>query len=253
MINVLSSAFDRELVATVERAGLRVSTWPQVQITALAETASLHEAIDNLFGYDWLILKNVRAAEYFLRAFFLKHRAEELDDLRVLTIGRQTAAKVAAAQVHVDIALEEFQQGTVYREIESYIGETSSLRRQNLLVPSATITFESFEDSLMNAGARVDAVTVYQTCSDKRELIRLRTLLTGGGIDIVVFTSTSAIVEFADLFDTDDLGRVLAGMAVLCLDRMTGDLADKYSLSETLLPPEPSVPALLKMITGTED
>jgi len=248
MITVLVSPSDRDLVAILERSGARVSIRPPVEFGRLANDSSLPEAIENLFGYDWLILKNGRVAEYFLPAFFCNHQAGELDELRVLTVGRLTAEKVAAAHVHLDIALEDFLQGSVYREIASYVGETSLLSRQNLLVPSANIIVESFEDSFVKAGARVDAVTAYQTCSDRRELIRLKTLLTAGGIDCVAFTSSTAVIEFAELLDTDDLGRVLRGIKVACLDRATGDLAAKYGLLETLVAPESSIPALGAMI-----
>ncbi len=251
MINVLVPPGDsnRELTATLERSGARVSFWPPVKIGAPADASSLNEAIENLFGYDWLILKNGHAVEYFLRAFFLKHGTQELDELRVLTIGSETAQRVAERQVHVDIALEQFPRANVYHEIESYVGERSSLSRQNLLVPSANIVIESFEDLFVNSEARVDRVAAYQTCSDTRDLIRLRTLLAGGGIDLVVFTGVSAINEFGNLFDTDDLGRVLTGAKVACLDPATRDLAGKYGLLETSLPSEPSIVSLAEIVT----
>jgi uroporphyrinogen-III synthase len=249
MINVLVSTADsdRELVATLARSGARISVWPGVEIGALADDSSLHEAIENLFGYDWLILKNVYAAEYFLRAFLTKHQAEELDDLRVLTVGPETAEKLAACQVHVDIALDPFSHRQVYGEIERYVGQNSLLARQNVLVPSAAVVIESFEDQFGNAGARVDSVTAYQTCFDKRESIKLRTLLAGGGIDFVVFTGASAIAEFATLFDTDDFGRVLNSVKVVCVDRPTSDMAGKYGLLEILIP-ETSIPALIEKL-----
>jgi len=253
MINALVSPSDRDLVAALERSGARVSIRPPVEFRRPVNDSSLHEAIENLFGYDWLILKNGRAAEYFLPAFFRNHQAGELDELRVLTIGTLTAEKVAAAHVHVDIALEDFLQETVYGEIASYVGESSLLSRQNLLVPSATISVESFEDSFVKAGARVDGVTAYQTCSDWRELIRLKTLLTAGGIDFVAFTSPTAVIEFAELLDTDDLGRVLTGIRVSCVDRATADRAAKYGLLETSVPSESSITAFVEMITLARD
>src|SRR5215831_1061770 len=144
MINILTSPFDHELAAALERSGARVSIWPPVKMSAPADDSSMREAIENLFGYDWLILKNLRAAEYFLRAFFLKHNAEELDELRVLTIGSPAAEKFTESQLHVDIMLEEFRHGSIYAEIESYVGDSAALSRHNLLVPSANITVESF-------------------------------------------------------------------------------------------------------------
>jgi uroporphyrinogen III methyltransferase/synthase len=252
MINVLVSPADadRELAATLERSGARVSSWPRVEIGAPADETSLHEAIENLFGYDWLLLKNARAADYFLRAFFLQHRTEELDELRVLTIGSETAQKLAGFQVHVDVALEHFGPADVYREIESYVGGSPSLSGQNLLVPSANVIIESFDALLVNAGARVDAPTAYQTCSERLELVRLRTVLAGGGVDSIVFSGESAVAEFATLFDTDDLARLLTGVRVACLDRATGDLAGNYGLSDTLIPSEASIPGLAQIIAA---
>jgi len=250
MINVLVSPGDRELVAILGRSGARVSIWPAFEIGAPTDDSSLHEAIENLFGYDWLILKNAPAAEYFLRAFLLKHQPAELDELRVLTLGPAAAEKVAEVQAHVDIALDDFLQGAVYREIEAYVGDSSALSRQNLLVPSASIVSESFQDLFADSGARVDAVTAYQTCPDKRELIRLRTLLAGGGVDWVVFTESSAVAELAGLFDTWDLARVLKGARVACRDRLTSDLASEHGLLEILIPSEPSIPSLVELITA---
>ena len=249
MINILTSPFDHELAAALEGSGARVSIWPPVKMSAPADDSSMREAIENLFGYDWLILKNLRAAEYVLRAFFLKHNAEELDELRVLTIGSPAAEKFTESQLHVDIMLEEFRHGSIYAEIESYVGDSAALSRQYLLVPSANITVESFEDLFLNAGARVDAVTAYQTCAERLELIRLRTLMAGGGIDLVAFTGASAIGEFANLFDTDDLARVLTGVKIACLDRATSDLAWRYGLSDTCVPSEPSIAALADIVT----
>ena len=40
----------------------------------------------------------------------------------------------------------------------------------------------------------------------------------GGGIDCVVFTSSSEVHEFAAVFDTNDLSRLLQGAAVVCID-----------------------------------
>jgi uroporphyrinogen-III synthase len=253
MINVLVSPGDRELVAILRRSGAHASIWPKCEIGAPTDNSSLHEAIENLFGYDWLILKNAPAAEYFLRAFLLKHQSAELDELRVLTLGTDAAEKVAAAQAHVDIALDDFRQGAVYREIESYVGDSSALSRQNLLMPSANIVSESFQDLFAQSGARLDAVAAYQTCPDKRELIRLKTLLAGGGIDFVVFTEESAVAEFAGLFDTCDLAPVVNSARVACLDQPTSDLAREYGLLEILAPSETSIPSLVEIITAGGD
>src|SRR5215471_7863529 len=162
---------NQTLKQTLERSGWRCATWPALQIQAPSNPAQLRDAIDNLFGYDWLILKNPRAAEYFLHSFLETHAADELDELRVLTIGTDTARQVAQFQVHVDIALDRFAHQNVCREIDSYVGE-DNLARLNILVPSANIVRETFAEQFADAGARVDSVAAYRTTAAADQLVR---------------------------------------------------------------------------------
>ena len=242
MIRVLlsPSVTDRQLATSLERSGARVSAWPELAINDRANDASLSEAINNLFGYDWLILKNAQAADYFLRRFLTEHQPEELEELRVLTIGPEAAERASELRVHVDIALDRFSNAKLFSEIDSYCDNRESLARLNFLVPSASVSREQFEQQLEDAGARVDSVTTYRTCSDSAKLTELRTLLIGGAIDCVAFTNPSAISEFASLFDTDDLGRLLAGVTIACRDEVTSAAANEFGLTETLRPSDPS-------------
>jgi len=242
MISVLlsTSAADRELATSLEHSGARVWTWPAPAIGDPDNDASLREAIDNLFGYDWLILKNAHAADYFLRNFLRAHQPEELEELRLLTVGSGAAEAAAELRVHVDIALDRFSNAKLFSEIESYCDNLQSLAHLNFLVPSASVTREHFEQQLEGAGARVDSVTAYRTCSDSQKLTELRTLLIGGAIDCVAFTHASGIGEFAALFDTDDLGRLLAGITIACRDDATNAAANLFGLTETLAPADAS-------------
>jgi uroporphyrinogen-III synthase len=242
MISVLLSPYvaDRELATSLERAGARVWAWPELAIDNPDNEASLSEAISNLFGYDWLILKHAQAADYFLRRFLTEHQPEELEALRVLTIGPEAAEKASELHVHVDIALDRFSNARLFSEIDSYCDNLQSLARLNFLVPSASVTREHFEQQLEDAGARVDSVATYRTCSDGTKLTELRTLLIGGAVDCLAFTNPSAISEFAALFDTDDLGRLLAGVAIACRDTATNAAANEFGLTETLRPSDAS-------------
>lgn len=242
MISVLlsPSVADRELATLLERSGARVWVWPDLAIDEPDNDASLSEAINNLFGYDWLILKNAHAADNFLRRFLKEHQPEELEELRVLTIGPEAAEKASELRVHVDIALDRFANAKLFSEIDSYCDNLQSLARLNFLVPSAGVSREQFEQQLEDAGARVDAMTAYRTCSDGAKLTELRTLLIGGAIDCLAFTNPSAISEFAALFDTDELGRLLTGVTIACGDEATNAAANEFGLTETLRPSAPS-------------
>ncbi len=249
MSSVLVSPADpnRDLSATLERSGIRCLAWPRLQPGPPCDDSQLREAIENIFGYDWLILKNPRAAEYFIGSFLEDHRQDELDELRILTIGSETSERANRSQIHVDIALERFATGAVYDALRDYVGDVEPARL-NVLIPNANISRELFELQLEAGGARVDSVAAYRTCSHADELTKLKALLAGGGIDGVAFGSPSSIDDLACLFDTDDLPRLLHGVEVFSADQLTTQTAHEFGLSHTLMPSAPSAEQLVVII-----
>jgi uroporphyrinogen III methyltransferase/synthase len=248
MMSVLIPPDSHALAVPLENSGARVFTWPSLEIGALLDDSQLRDATENLFGYDWLILKNARAADYFIRTFLAEHLPDELDEVRVLAIGSEACDKASEFQIHVDIAVERFAANKVYGEIQSYVGDVE-IARLNLLHPNAGNTCELYEQQLEADGARIDSVTAYRTCSNSDQLAKLKALLAGGGIDCVAFTTASAINEFACLFDTDDLPRLLTGVAVVCPDQSTAGVANEFGLATTM-PSEPSFDQLADLINN---
>ena len=239
----------RRLARIFEQSDARCLTWPVLNLDSPIDEAQLREAIENLFGYDWLILKSRTAAEYFLRAFQSRHSVAALDTLRVLALGQETAARAGEFQIHVDIILERFAIAEVYSSINSYVGDNDSARL-NLLVPSATLTRESFADQFEESGARVDAIAAYRTTAAPEQLARLKALLAGEAIDYIAINDAGEINELAALFDTDDLGQLFRGVSVICLNEGTAETADNFGLRQTITPSNVGFESLHELIAG---
>jgi uroporphyrinogen III methyltransferase/synthase len=249
MTSVLISPADADLAHHLQRLGARAITWPEVMVTEAENSLSLNQALDDLYGYDWLILKNERAARHFLQRLAPLHDADALDELRVLTIGEATAERLTDKHIHADVVLERFQFGKTFTSLESYLGGQEGIAGLNFLVPSANITGEIFEEQLDNAGARVDSVTAYRTTTDRNKLAQISALLIGGGINCVAFTTTGAMEQLAQLLDSDDLPRLLSGIQAACLDAETAALANTFGLT-AITASETSPAVFAALITG---
>jgi len=240
---------DAPLASELDRSGARVIRWPETSITEPEHNTALDEAIENLFGYDWLLFKNKFAAEHFWRRFQLRYTADELDGLRILTVGAATEQKLVDASIHVDIALTRFSIAEVFDALKSYTSNQVSLAGLNFLIPSANITRESFEGQLEESGARVDNVAAYRTTLENERLAQMNAMLLGGGIDCVFFGRPATVEEFARLVDTDDLLRILADPTVACGGPETKEVAAQFGLLQSIIPP--SAVALLTSLTNT--
>ena len=56
-----------EFAAALEGFGARVVFCPTIEIVAPETYAPLDEAVENLFGYDWLVFTSANAVEHFCR------------------------------------------------------------------------------------------------------------------------------------------------------------------------------------------
>jgi uroporphyrinogen III methyltransferase / synthase len=225
---ILISSRLSEIEAVLRERGFSVVTWPELAIQPPQTFAPLDEAIENLFGYDWLIFVNEDAARFFLERFDkAAHEVSELDSLRVCAIGDTTAVSLEKARVHVDVIATNVTSSSAVEQIADYVGGHKHLQRLNFLIPQASIGREYLKPELEKADARADVIVAYQTVAakDATRLSVLHSLLLTASVDAVVFANESDVSDFSRLFDTHDLGQLLKNVAVGLADQSAAVIA----------------------------
>ena len=137
---------------------------PTIEIAEPESYERLDEAIDHLYGYDWLIFTSANGVDYFLRRLQARNiGVEELDELKVCAIGEATADRLRDAHVHVDLVPSQAKAEGVFAALSEFAGGTERLHGLNVLIPRAASGRDYLPKSLEDAGARVDVVTAYHT------------------------------------------------------------------------------------------
>jgi len=227
-----------QLATKPGQLGAQVLTWPALSAGEPASFQTIDEAIENLFGYDWLIFQNVNAARFFLERFRkLGHEISELDGLRICGVGEEAVRRLEAAHVHIDVIPERLSTRSTFAALETYLGDREAVRGLTFLVPSASKSRPHLQDALENAGGRVDLPATYRT-SAANDLARTSALVAGGGIDCIVFTNASEARELAAVFDTNDLNLLLSGVPVACIDEITAQSITEFDLSAEIVTTE---------------
>lgn len=240
-----------ELASVLEASGARIIWCPTIEITEPESYAALDAAINDIFGYDWVIFTSANGVEYFARRVeALGHSLAELDDVRVCAIGEATAEKLRDVAVHVDLVPGEAKAEGVYRGLCDYLGSAAELRTLNFLLPRAAVARDYLPRVLTEAGARVDDVAAYRTVAPGgSDLGRIKALLDADGIDCVTFTSSSTVRNFARLFDIAELEPLLGGASIACIGDITAETAREFGLTISIQPGETSLAALAKAIS----
>lgn len=238
-----------DFTVELQKYGAEVVLCPTIEIREPDSYERLDEAIDHLYGYDWLIFTSVNGVDYFFRRLESRERnTSDLDELKVCAIGEATAKRLNDLHVHVDVIPDEFKAEGVFEALTRFVDGTAGLRNLNVLIPRASVARDYLPRALEEAGARVDVVPAYRT-SLPADLDRGRiAALLSGGTDCIAFTSSSTVKNLAQLFDTQDLSEALAGIVVACIGDVTAKTAAEYGLRVEVQPEQFTIPELARAI-----
>ena len=173
-----------DLAERLERLGAWVVEYPTISIDNVEIPQAL---LDDIGGYDWLVLTSVNGVERFFAAYLGEDRdVRDLAGVRIAAIGPATAGAVNEFGLRVEAMPQQYQAEALLE----VMGEVSGSR---VLLARAAVARDVLPDGLRERGAEVDVVSVYQT-EVPSGLIAFADLTP---VDMVTFTSSSTAQNFA--------------------------------------------------------
>jgi uroporphyrinogen III methyltransferase/synthase len=218
---------------------------PALRIEPL-DPAPLHAALDHVAEYDWVIFTSqsaVTAVWDALRARGTGARA--LGGARVCAVGPATAAALRERGVVVDVVPERFAaEGVLEALAAGDRGNGAAVRGRRVLMPLAAAARDVLPSGLRALGAQVDVVPVYRTVPDESGGATLAERLARGEVDLVTFTSGSAVRFFVEAMGAERAARAPAAT----IGPVTSDAARALGLRVAAEAREATVPALVEAV-----
>lgn len=206
----------RELSSALRAAGAIADARAMIDLVACsssAELAAIDGVLADLEHYDDILFASSNAARFFFQHVRRAGRAGALHGLgaRILCIGAKTAESALAGGLPAHFVLAGGRG-----DADSMLGEivrSLSPSGRRVLVPRSDIGRDVLPDGLREAGARVDAVTFYRNVQPTIDEAALRRDLADRRLEILTFTSPSAVERFAALLD--DAARAGAARCII--------------------------------------
>jgi hydroxymethylbilane synthase len=213
------------LVEALTTGGATVVTCPVIEIEAIPIEPG---RLKDLAGYEWLVFTSVNGVEQFLR--LAKEMGVKVGArTRIAAIGPETAAELRRRGLTPEIVPEQY----VAEELAEAFPR-GSVEGKRVLLPRAAGSRDVLPERLRALGATVDLLETYRAV----EPANLRSQLQGcleKGIDVVTFTSSSAVRHFVDAMG----GRSLAGATrVACIGPITAGTARELGLRVDIIAEE---------------
>lgn len=222
--------------------GARVVEIPTIEIVP-AVSPELDKAIDSLDRYDWLFFTSVNGATIFFERLHELSPKGETRLPRICAIGPATSEEICRFGYLVDLQPTLFQAEGIIDELSAlYGGELSGLK---ILIPRARVARQILPESLMELGAEVDVIPVYDTKLPPDSAALLRKVLSEIHLDLITFTSSSTVQNFVSLAGG---APSLSRYKCAAIGPITARTAEENDLQVVLQPSSSTIPDFVKAI-----
>jgi uroporphyrinogen III methyltransferase / synthase len=238
-------------VEQLVQLGAEVVEAPMIQILPPLDPEPLRDAAAAADQFDWILFASTNAVDAFMNALLDGERdIRALNGPLLCAVGPGTADRLQANGIKVDLIPDEFRADAMATAMQRR-GPVIGAR---VLLPHADIGRDVIAQRLREAGAIVTEVTAYRTVLDESsrddENTDIYRMLLEGRIDVVTFTSASAVKNFARVFGEDQAADLLRHTTVAVIGPMTAQAAAELGVGVTIQPSTYTIPALSEAIAA---
>jgi uroporphyrinogen III methyltransferase / synthase len=233
-----------DLVQLLNAAGARCLEVPTIEIVPPADFAPLDAALQHLSRYEWVIFTSANGVRAFMdRLFHMGLDARVLGRSRLAVIGPATAQALRDYGLVADVVPDTFQAEGLLEVLEPKL-----LGGTRLLLARAEQARDVLPEGLTRLGLNVDVVPVYRAVPPASLPPEAAGVLAEGRVDILTFTSSSTVHNFAGLVGQDAFQQLAARAAVASIGPITTATLGEYGITPQIEPAAFTIPALAAAI-----
>jgi uroporphyrinogen III methyltransferase/synthase len=237
-----------EFVDRLEALGAQAIEAPLVRIMPPQDYGPLDEACAHVDRFNWIMFTSGNAVDAFMDRLLKSPRdLRALGSVKLCAIGPATADHLARHGLKVDLIPSEFRAETLARTL-SDSGKVAGLK---IFLPHADIGREVLAEELRKQGANVTEAIAYRTVSTEGEREGepdIYRMLLERRIDVVTFTSASAVRSFVKLLGAEPAADLLGKTVVASIGPVTAEAAAQYNISTAIIPSQFTIPSLVDAI-----
>jgi uroporphyrinogen III methyltransferase/synthase len=222
----LTRPFDQseEIADILRNAGADVIVTPTIAVKARPLDEEFRTELLRLHGYDWVIFTSTNGVNIFFDHLSAMGKdARSLSDCRLGAIGEKTAETLRSHGIIPDAIPGRF--------VQEALAEAIPVRaNDHVLIPRAAVARDALEKMLVERGAKVRVLPLYDTLPDKEGVQRLLAALSERRVNVVTFTSASTFESITKFTTSDELKKIFCGVTISSIGPVTTSVIQKFGL-----------------------
>ena len=232
-----------EEIKTLESYGARVLDFSTIKISQVKDSTQIDNTITQLSVYDFIIFSSVNSIKYFNKRL-IAQSAGIPANITIICVGTQTEEYAESKNINVNFVPKEYSAKGILDELSK-----SDIKNKHFLIPSSTIARKELSESLINAGAKVDLVPVYENLLPeieevKDQLIKLKIQK----MDAFIFSSPSSFRNLLALAKIEDAVRYFNDSVVTAIGPTTKSEIENHNVKVDLMPDEFTIRACVDLL-----
>ena len=238
------------LIDALSKLGAESVVVPTITIIPPPSFAELDQAISELDQIDYLLLTSVNAVTAFFDRLIAQGRdARALAGLQTVVVGPKSAEALELHGIHADLMPDDYRAEGVVALLKDRVSG------KRLLYPKAALARDLIPAELSAAGGKVIDPVAYTSVPPADAAGKLQQALIEG-LDLLTFTASSTVQNFADLLDTKHLA-LAKQVPVASIGPLTSETARKLDFKVIIEPSDSTlddmVEAIAKHFSGTQN
>lgn len=199
---------------------------PTIEIRPVVDSPRIRGAIEKLPETRLVVFTSANAVKIFCDFLLAAgHAPDRLSNSQLCAIGSETAGALERRGLTPALVAGEYTAEGLVAALDGW-----DLDGARVLVPRAAVGRDVLPELLARRGAEVDLLTVYETVMPIGTAAELEALFASKSVDVITFTSSSTVQNFASAFPRRNLREVVRGARVACMGPVTAATADEMGL-----------------------
>jgi uroporphyrinogen III methyltransferase/synthase len=238
----------RDFARLLAALGAQPVEAPMIRILPPLDVAPLDAACARVGDFEWIVFASPNAVDTFMsRLLASSSDVRALHGVRLCAIGRGTADRLAGHGLKVDLVPDESRADGVVDAIAA----STQLSGLAVLLPRGDIGRQVIAEELRRRGADVTEAIAYRTLLVDQEREGgpdVYRMLLERSIDVVTFTSPSAVRSFVSTVGAEPAADLLRPTVVAAIGPVTAEAAAQFGIPTTVMPEEYNIQALADAI-----
>jgi uroporphyrinogen III methyltransferase/synthase len=237
-----------ELVERLEAMGAEAIEAPMIRIEPPDNFEALDAACARADTFDWIVFSSINGVDAFIGRLLLSpFDLRALGHAKLCGVGSATSERLARHGLKLDVMPSEYRAEALIHALT----QTGDLAGKKILLPHADVGREVIADELRKHGAQVVEVVAYRTVAtdpEREGQPDVYRMLLEGRIDVVTFTSPSAVRNMVSVLGAEPAVDLLRKTIVAAIGPVTAEAATRSGIETSVVPDKFTVPALVHAI-----